>query len=65
MTEFAITHEGQTYRAEIKPELHDQIIDKKHPFHKEAIEIAQKIVLIKNQINIKQSQQSAKKDSKS
>jgi hypothetical protein len=54
MTEFAITHESQTYRAKIKPELHDQIIDKKHPFHKEAIEIAQKIVLIKNQINIKQ-----------
>jgi hypothetical protein len=54
MTEFAITHEGQTYRAEIKPELFEQVNNKKHPFHKEAIEIAQKIVLIKNQIEIKQ-----------
>jgi len=54
MIEFAITHEGQTYKAEIKPELFEQVNDKKHPFHKEAIEIAQKIVLIKNQIEIKQ-----------
>jgi hypothetical protein len=40
--------------AEVPQEIWNQCNDKKHPFHKEAKEIAYKIIQLKNGMDIKQ-----------
>lgn len=49
-----ITHKEKEYSSEIPEKLYNQMQDKSDPFRKEAKIIARKIVLIKNQIEIKQ-----------